>query len=73
MSLKEAFLKTNIQGVIALMIITGGFLFLAFLDRSETTSVSITNLMIMVVSYYFGSSRSTAKKDETIANQLESK
>lgn len=71
MSINEAFGRTNIQGIIALIIIIGGFVFLGFLNPNETTSVSIINLMIMVVSYYFGSSRSTAKKDETIANLIE--
>ncbi len=68
MSIKETFENITIQGVIALIIILVGFGFLAFVPAKESITVSIVNLMIMVVSYYFGSSRSTARKDETIAN-----
>ncbi len=63
------FLKVvTVQAVIAISIVIGGLLMLAFLDLKESVEVSLVNLMIMVASYFFGSSRSTAKKDETIAD-----
>jgi uncharacterized membrane protein len=73
MSIKETINNLTIQGVIALLIICVGFAFLAFVPAKESVTVSIVNLMIMVVSYYFGSSRSTSKKDETIANMIDKK
>jgi len=73
MSIKETINNLTIQGVIALLIICVGFSFLAFVPAKESVTVSIVNLMIMVVSYYFGSSRSTSKKDETIANMIDKK
>jgi len=69
--MKEALKNTTIQGIIAIIIIVVGFLFLAFIQARESITVSIVNLMIMVVSYYFGSSRSTTKKDETIASMAQ--
>lgn len=71
MSYKDAFLKTNIQGIIALIIICGGLYVLAFNNATTDVKIAIVSLMSSVVGYYFGSSRSTAKKDEVIANQLE--
>ena len=62
--------KANIQGILAVTIIGVGFIGLYFFDLKETISVSVVNLMIMVVGYYFGSSRSSKLKDERI-NQLE--
>lgn len=56
----ETFLKNNIQGVIALIIVFGGFLFLAFIESSDVIKTTVSNLMLVVASYYFGSSRSTA-------------
>ena len=73
MSIKETINNLTIQGVIALLIICVGFAFLAFVAAKESVTSSIVNLMIMVVSYYFGSSRSTTKKDETIANMIDKK
>jgi len=58
--------KANIQGIIAIAVIGVGFLGLYFCNLNETTSVSVVNLMIMVVGYYFGSSRSSKLKDERI-------
>jgi len=73
MSTKEAFLKANIQGIIALIIIIGGLYILAFNNSTNDIKIAIVGLMSSVIGYYFGSSRSTAKKDETIAEQLNNK
>ena len=69
--MKDIFVKTNIQGLIALIIIIGGLLFLAFVDAQLVIKTTVSNLMLVVTGYYFGSSRSTAKKDETIANFID--
>lgn len=68
--IRDAFVKANIQAIIALIIVIGGLLFLAFVPSSEVIKTTVSNMMIMVLGYYFGSSRSTARKDEIIANQL---
>jgi uncharacterized membrane protein len=64
MSIKEAFLKSNIQAVIALIVVVGGFAFLAFVPATEGTQATIGNFIMLVLGYYFGSSRSSARKDE---------
>ena len=65
MSYKEAFLKANIQGIIALIIILGG-LYLLYKDESgNDVKMAVVGLMSMVVGYYFGSSTPKAKHDET--------
>ena len=69
--LNEAFAKTNIQGLLALIIIIGGLCILAFQNASSDIKIAVVGLMSSVLGYYFGSSRSTAKKDETIANMIE--
>ena len=63
--------QINIQGVIALIIIVAGFVFLAFVNATDVIKTTVSNLMLVVTGYYFGSSRSTAKKDETIANFID--
>ena len=68
MSTKEFFCNVSTQAAIAIMVIFGGFLFLAYVEASDVIKTSVQNMMILVLGYYFGSSRSTAKKDETIAD-----
>ena len=70
MSFKDAFLKANIQAIIALIVVVGGFATIVLAQVTQTDKNQIYMLMVMVLSYYFGSSRSTARKDEIIANQL---
>jgi hydrogenase/urease accessory protein HupE len=66
MSYKEAFLKANIQGIIALIIIIGG-LYILYLDESgNDVKMAVVGLMSMVVGYYFGSSTPKIKHDETL-------
>lgn len=49
MSLRELVSKTNITGIIALIIVVFGFLFL-FLNGDNQT---VNNLMIMAATFYF--------------------
>jgi len=67
MSIREAFLKANIQAIIALIVVSGGLLFLAFVNADDVIKTSVSNMMLVVLGYYFGSSRSSQKKDELIA------
>lgn len=59
--------RPTMQAVIAVLVVLGGGLSLIFANNiSDTTRASIINLMIMVVSYYFGSSNGSKRKDELI-------
>ncbi len=71
MSLQDKVFETSTQTLIALIVVLGGMLFLAFIETSEVIKTTVGNMMLVVIGYYFGSSRSTAKKDETIANIAE--
>jgi len=66
MSYKEAFLKANIQGIIALIIIIGGLYLLYLDDSGNDVKMAVVGLMSMVVGYYFGSSTPKIKHDETL-------
>ena len=50
--------------IIALFIVIFGMTSIAFLDLRDTTENSFINLMIMVVSFYFGSSAVKEQKDK---------
>jgi len=65
MSYKEAFLKANIQGISAIIIIVGGLYLLDKESSSTDVKMAVVGLMSMVVGYYFGSSTPKAKHDET--------
>ena len=67
MSIREAFLKANIQAIIALIVVSGGLLFLAFVNADDVIKTRVSNMKLVVLGYYFGSSRSSQKKDELIA------
>lgn len=66
----EKFLKINIRGPIALIVVIWGFATINLANVTQTDKNQIYMLMVMVLSFYFGSSQNSAKKDETIANQL---
>lgn len=68
MSLRDTFLKANIQSIIALIIVIGGLMLIAFVQLSESIQVTISNFIMLVLGFYFGSSRSGAEKDKTINN-----
>jgi len=60
--------------IIALFIVIFGMTSIAFLDLRDTTENSFINLMIMVVSFYFGSSAVKEQKDKwdnTIKNNTQ--
>lgn len=63
MSLREYLTKTSTQSAIALYIIIGGLLFLAYVPASESTKTSVQNMMLLVLGFYFGSSRGSQIKD----------
>ena len=65
--------NASMQSVLAVIVILGGYLFLAFIPTTDVIKTTITNMMILVLGFYFGSSATGIKKDETIAGQLAEK
>ena len=66
----DSILKINIRGPIALIVVVWGFLTINLSAVTQTDKNQIYMLMVLVLSFYFGSSQSSGKKDETIAKQL---
>ena len=66
MILKEAVLRTNIQAVLAIIIILAGFYTLVFHESQNDVKIAVVGIMGTVVGYYFGSSRSSSEKQKTI-------
>lgn len=56
MSLKEAISKTNIQGILAVIVICAGFHILTETKESDI-KIAVVGLMGTVLGYYFGSSK----------------
>ena len=56
MSLKEAISKTNIQGILAIIVICSGFYILNTTKEADM-KIAIVGLMGTVLGYYFGSSK----------------
>lgn len=68
MDTQRYWLNENVQGIVALCIIVIGFTFLKWAHATETINQGVKDLMFIVATFYFGGSRSSAKKDETIAS-----
>lgn len=61
------FLKnTKTQAILAYLIIGCGFALISFVKLSDTVSNRIFDLMFLTSTFYFGSSKSGATKDEAI-------
>lgn len=60
-------LNKYIVSILALLIVIGGGLILYFHSDNEV-KFSASNLMVLVLGYFFGSSRSSAQKDSAITN-----
>jgi hydrogenase/urease accessory protein HupE len=72
MSIKELS-KTSMQSILGVIVVLGGFLTLVFETPAADVKIAIVGMMSMVLGYYFGSSKSSNAKDETIASQLTEK
>jgi len=51
--------KTNIQGIIALIIISVGLYILGWTAPENDVKIAVVGLMGSVIGYYFGSSKKT--------------
>lgn len=56
----------TVKSILAIFIVVSGMIALVFFKLSDTVQNSIVNIMIMVVSYHFGSSAGSAAKDKII-------
>ena len=63
-------LKEGVAPLLAVIVVVGGFLVIAYLPDAKT---EIVGLMTYVLAYYFGSSKSSQAKDEVIKEQMEGK
>jgi hypothetical protein len=63
----SGWLNRYIVSILALVVILGGGLILYFHSDNEV-KFSVSNLMVLVLGYFFGSSRSSSQKDTAINN-----
>lgn len=63
-----SWMKDAIAPVLAFLVTVGGFLIIYFKPENKT---EIIGLMTLVLSFYFGSSKGSERKDETIKETLE--
>jgi Trk-type K+ transport system membrane component len=61
MSLNEYLSKSSTQAIIAIIIILGGIGFLAFIPSTEVIKTNISNMMLVVLGFYFGASKTDNK------------
>jgi Trk-type K+ transport system membrane component len=61
MSLNEYLSKSSTQAIIAIIIILGGIAFLAFIPATEVIKTNISNMMLVVLGFYFGASKTDNK------------
>jgi hypothetical protein len=62
MSLNEYLSKSSTQAIIAIIIIMGGICFLAFVPATEVIKTNISNMMLVVLGFYFGASKGNQEK-----------
>lgn len=60
--------RTKTQAILAFIIICGGMVMIALSHLDDSDKNHLYDLMLLTATFYFGSSKSGATKDETIAN-----
>lgn len=60
--------KIKIQAVLAFIVIAGGLSIIAFVNVNDSDKIGIFGIMGVVLGFYFGSSKSSNTKDETISD-----
>jgi len=66
------FPEIKIQAVIAVIVVLGGMSIITFTKVNDADRIGLFSLMSVVLGYYFGSSKSSATKDDSI-NELSKK
>jgi len=66
------FPEIKIQAVIAVIVVLGGMSIITFTQVNDADRIGLFSLMSVVLGYYFGSSKSSATKDDSI-NELSKK
>ena len=60
--------NTKTQAILAFIILIGGGMIIVFGHVSETVDNRLFDLMFLVGTYFYGSSKSSTAKDETISS-----
>lgn len=58
----------KIQAVLAFIVVLGGLSIIAFVKVNDSDKIGIFGIMGVVLGFYFGSSKSSTTKDETISD-----
>lgn len=72
MSAKEFICRINVQSILSFVVVLFGFAYIWFADNQDSKD-AVENFIIMVLAFYYGSSKGSAKKDEIIQQQQEGK
>lgn len=65
--MKKIAQNVKIQGALAFTVVFGGLSLIAFGKVDSSDKIGIFGIIGVVLNYYFGSSRSSTVKDETIS------
>jgi len=58
----------KIQAVLAFIVVLGGLSIIAFVKVNDSDKIGIFGIMGVVLGFYFGSSKSSTTKDQTISD-----
>ena len=64
--MENFFDKIKVQAVIGFIIILGGLAIITFTNVNDADRIGVFSLMNFVMGYYFGSSKGSKEKDDTI-------
>ena len=71
MSIREFIGKTEIRGILAIIIVIGGGYILCLTSIHNDIKFGVFGLMNLVGGFYFASSQGSEKKSETISKALD--
>ena len=71
MSVREFLNKTNIQALLAFMIVCWGMFILAYASTTNDVKIAMVSFITIILNFYFGSSQNSQKKDDTISQMAQ--
>jgi len=71
MSVREFLNKTNIQALLAFMIVCWGMFILAYASTTNDVKIAMVSFITIILNFYFGSSQNSQKKDSTISQMAQ--